>query len=218
MSNVGNGRERMPILEEVWETTMQLAGEEESQERIWVRAARNGDSLAFNRLVLKNERKIYGMALRMLGNPEEAAETTQEVFLSAFRSLDRFQENAKFSTWIFRIAINRCISKLRSRPPVQLSIEEQPELMEWSSALSRDGGQEAAVFKEQRRQAVLRSLHKLSDEQRTVLELKFFQENTFEEIGDIIRVPVSTVKSRFYAALENLRKSLRSWAEESDVV
>lgn len=205
-------------MEEVWGTAMQVAGEEESQERNWVRAARNGDPLAFNRLVLQNERKIYGMALRMLGDREEAAETTQEVFLSAFRGLDRFQENAKFSTWLFRIAVNRCISKLRKRPPLQMSIEEQPELMEWTRALSRDGGQEAEVFREQRRQAVLRSLQKLSDEQRTVLELKFFQENTFEEIGDIIRTPISTVKSRFYAALDNLRKSLRGWAEESDDV
>jgi RNA polymerase sigma-70 factor, ECF subfamily len=218
MSNGENGCERALILEEVLETAMQLGGEEDSREREWVRAARNGDHLAFNRLVLKNEKRIYGMALRMLGNPEEAAETTQEVFMSAFRSLERFQGNAKFSTWIFRIAVNRCISKLRSRPPLQLSIEEKPESTEWSRAFSREGGQEAAVFQEQRRQAVLRSLRKLSDEQRTVLELKFFQENTFEEIGSLIQVPVSTVKSRFYAALENLKTSLRGWAEGSDVV
>src|SRR5436309_2411491 len=93
------------------------------QENHWVKASQQGDVVAFNRLVLKWEKPIYNLNFRMLQDPDEASEATQEVFLSAFRSIGRFRQTAKFSTWLYRIASNHCVSRLRRRPPgVQYSL------------------------------------------------------------------------------------------------
>ena len=94
------------------------------QENAWVAASQRGDTLAFNRLVLKWERTVYNVALRMLQDRDEAAEATQEVFLSAFKHIRRFRQDAKFSTWLYRIAINYCVSRARRRPQgIHLSLD-----------------------------------------------------------------------------------------------
>ena len=90
---------------------------ESERETAWIAASQRGDALAFNRLVLKWERPIYNLALRMLQDSEEAAESAQEVFLSAYRNIRRFRQDSRFSTWLYRIAVNQCISRLRRRPP-----------------------------------------------------------------------------------------------------
>ena len=77
---------------------------ETSQEAAWVKASQQGDVIAFNRLVLIWEKSIYNLALRMLQDPDEAAESTQEVFLNAFKNIRRFRLEAQFSTWLYRIA------------------------------------------------------------------------------------------------------------------
>ena len=86
-------------------------------------ASQRGDAVSFNRLVLKWERPIYNLSLRMLRDADEAAEATQEVFLLAFKGIRRFRLDAQFSTWLYRIAANHCTSRLRKRPPgVHLSL------------------------------------------------------------------------------------------------
>ena len=83
-----------------------------------VAASRKGSARAFNELVLRWEGPVYNLSLRMLGDPEEAAEATQETFLSAYRGLSRFRGRSRFSTWLYRIASNRCLTRLRQRPDV----------------------------------------------------------------------------------------------------
>jgi len=179
------------------------------QEAAWVTASRGGDTLAFNRLVLKWEKPIYNLALRMLQDPEEAAESTQEVFLSAFKSIRRFRQEARFSTWIYRIAMNQCISRLRRRPTgTHYSLDDSRADASIGSRLPAGESHEGAFLREETRNRVRLALEHLSPEQRAVVELKFFQDLTFEEIAAAIQVPLSTVKSRLYAALEILKLRL----------
>ncbi|HYK88214.1 MAG TPA: sigma factor, partial [Acidobacteriota bacterium] len=101
------------------------ASADSGQESIWIAASQCGDGVAFNRLVLRWEKSIYNLGLRMLQDPDEAAEASQEVFLAAFRNIRRFRQDAKFSTWLFRIAVNHCITRLRRRPPgVHYSLDD----------------------------------------------------------------------------------------------
>src|SRR5262249_43205695 len=101
---------------------------EGSQECAWVTASQRGDAASFNRLVLKWERPIYNLSLRMLRDPDEAAEATQEVFLLAYKNIRRFRLHSQFSTWLYRIAANHCTSRLRKRPQgVQVSLERSAE-------------------------------------------------------------------------------------------
>ena len=182
---------------------------DERQERAWIEASRKGDPAAFNRLVLKWERRVYNLVLRMLGNREDAAETTQEIFLAVFRAIGRFQHQARFSTWLYRIAVNHCLTRLRRRPPLIQSMDEQDEhAVPFGERLGTADHQDRDLLRLERRHIVRQSLAGLSHEQRVVVELKFFQEETFLSISEILRVPESTVKSRFYAALEVLKGRL----------
>lgn len=184
----------------------------EQPETIWVEATQRGDSRAFNRLVMEWERAIYNLARRMLGNEAEAEEATQEIFLSAYRHIHQFRLGARFSTWLYRIAVNHCISQLRRRsrrvyvslddpldtgdpPPVPLQLQSPP-------------GHETELFRAESQRQVRSALKLLSPDHRAVVELKFYQDLTFEQIAEIVACPVGTVKSRFYAGLNILKDRL----------
>jgi RNA polymerase sigma-70 factor (ECF subfamily) len=180
-----------------------------AQETAWVTASQQGDSLAFNRLVLKWEKSIYNVALRMLQDPEEAAEVTQEVFLAAYKNIRRFRHDAKFSTWLYRIGVNQCITRLRRRPPgLHYSLDDRDSSFEVAGRMQPVESHEAEVLRDESKTHVRRALESLSLEQKAVVELKFFQELTFEQIASVVQVPLSTVKSRLYAGLETLKSRL----------
>jgi RNA polymerase sigma-70 factor, ECF subfamily len=181
---------------------------DEMQETAWIAASQGGDTVAFNRLVLKWEQSIYNLALRMLQQPEEAAEAAQETFISAFRSIRRFRRDSRFSTWLYRIAVNHCITRLRRRPPgVHYSLDDgRPEA--WVSALPARESHEGELLREESRNRVRLALEYLNADQKAVVELKFFQELTFEEIAAVVQAPLSTIKSRLYAGLETLKVRL----------
>jgi RNA polymerase sigma-70 factor (ECF subfamily) len=194
------------------ESTRRLLSPDDAEaglEAAWVNASQRGDNVAFNRLVLKWEKSIYNLALRMLQNPDEAAEAAQEVFLSAFVSIRRFRSDSRFSTWLYRIAVNHCISRLRKRPPgIHYSLEDREAEAPIEKRMPSSESHEKDFFRAESRGRVRQALVYLSDEQRAIVELKFFQELTFEEIASIIRIPLSTVKSRLYSGLEILKVRL----------
>jgi RNA polymerase sigma-70 factor (ECF subfamily) len=176
------------------------------QEYLWVKLSRQGDALAFNRLVLKWETTIYNMAYRMLRDREEAAEATQEVFLLAFKNIRSFRQNSKFSTWLCRIAINYCVSRLKQRPPgTHLSLENQNITTGSTKQLQIPQTQFSSLMRSEQRDRIMAAICSLSPDQRVVVELKFFQEMTFEDIATTLETPLSTIKSRLYAGLEMLK-------------
>jgi len=185
------------------------AAAERCQETAWIAACQQGDTVAFNRLVLKWEKPIYNLSLRMLQDRDEAAEAAQEVFCAAFRNIRRFRKDAKFSTWLYRIAVNQCITRLRKRPPgVHLSMDDEgPDapLKGWTP--TTDSHETEMMLQEQRKRVRL-ALENLPEEQRAIVELKFYQDLTFEEIAAVVEAPLSTIKSRLYAGLAVLKTRL----------
>jgi len=180
-----------------------------TQENAWVAASQSGDTLAFNRLVLKWERTIYNVALRMLQDREEAAEASQEIFLLAFRNIRRFRRDSKFSTWLYRIAVNHCISMSRKRPQgAHFSLDASDPGSLPPMQLRTTETQDGELLRAENRNRVRAALAFLPPEQRAVIELKFFQEQTFEDIASVLDVPLSTIKSRLYSGLELLKVRL----------
>lgn len=176
------------------------------QEDAWISASRKGDTLAFNRLVLKWERTIYNVALRMLQNREEAAEVTQEVFLMAFQGIRSFRGDSRFSTWLYRIALNRCMTRARQRPQgVHFSLDGEIAGVSSAEQLRVAETQSSDLIRSEKQRRVRKALAHLPPEQRAVVELKFFQDMTFEDIAAVLETPLSTVKSRLYAGLEMLK-------------
>lgn len=166
-----------------------------------------GEPEAFNLLVRRWERHIYGLTLRMLGRDEEARDATQETFLSAYRNLSKFRGEAKFSSWIYRIALNICNTKLRSRPRGSFSLDEEREESGFEIAAdTRDlsGG----IQQEQVARHVRRALQGLPAEMRQVIIMKEYEGLKFSEIAEILGIPLSTVKTRMYTGLTELRKRL----------
>jgi len=147
--------------------------------------------------------------MRMLQDRDDAAEAAQEVFLLAYRNIRRFRQDARFSTWLYRIAINHCVSRARRRPPgTHIALDGGNPSAPPPAQLRITETQEGELLQEENRSRVLSALAFLPPEQRAVVELKFFQELTFEDIAAVLQVPLSTIKSRLYAGLELLKVRL----------
>src|SRR5215510_306708 len=130
-----------------------------------------GEPDAFNLLVRRWERQIYGLTLRMLGRDEEAKDATQETFLSAYRNLSKFRGQAKFSSWIYRIALNTCNTKLRSRSKNIVSLEEHQEHKGFEVAAGSDDLGNV-IQREQITKYVRRALQAVPAEMRQVIIMK----------------------------------------------
>lgn len=168
-----------------------------------------GDSDAFGILVRRWERPIYGLALRMLGRDEDAREACQEAFFAAFRNLGKFRGDAKFSSWIYRIALNACHSRLRSGGQLSYSLDQPDEdgkLQEIPDV--QDVGATELLRSRQRADLVRRALLALPVEMRQVIVMKEYEEMTFAEISEVLDIPISTVKSRLYTGLQQMRMRL----------
>ncbi len=187
--------------------------DEQIQESSWVAASQRGDAAAFNRLVLKWEKKVYNIAVRMLQNREEAAEASQEIFLLAFKNIRRFREDARFSTWLYRIALNHCITQRRHRPRgIHLSIDDKNTDISTINQMRVAETQVGQLLRSEQKNKVLEAVMHLQPDQQAVIELKFFQEMTFDEIAAILSIPVSTIKSRLYSGLEVLKTRINNGA------
>ena len=169
-----------------------------------------GETDAFSMLVRRWERPIYGLSLRMLGRDEDARDVCQETFLAAFRNLRKFRGEAKFSSWIYRIAINACHSRLRKHNgAAEQSLDLEDE--DGRKFELADGGLELMPDRMQRDQLaflVRKALQALPPEMRQVIIMKEYEDLTFAEISEIMQIPVSTVKSRLYTGLQQMRARL----------
>src|SRR5260221_12684540 len=168
-----------------------------------------GDANSFNQLVLRWERPIYALAYRTIGREEDARDVCQETFLRAFRALPGFRGQAKFSSWLYRIALNLCRDWMRRERRANLvQPPENVDLMELAAAAEPAESIEDLVSRKDQARAVQRAMSALSEEQRTAIVLKEYHELTFQEIADVLGCPLSTVKTRLYQGLTVLRREL----------
>ena len=168
-----------------------------------------GDAESFNQLILRWERPIYALAYRVIGREEDARDVVQETFLRAFRALPGFKGQAKFSSWLYRIALNLCRDWIRRQQRAPVS--QMPEDIDPAELLAETQPTESIEDLVARRELsaiVADAMKSLSDEQRTAIILKEYHGMTFQEIADMQGCPLSTVKTRLYQGLSQLRKQL----------
>jgi RNA polymerase sigma-70 factor (ECF subfamily) len=179
-----------------------------------------GDTESFNELILRWERPIYALAYRTIGREEDARDVCQETFLRAFRALPAFRGQAKFSSWLYRIALNLCRDwQRRERRAPVVQAPEGVDLRDLAAAAEPSESIEDLVARKDLSRAVERLMANLPDEQRTAVILKEYHGLTFQEIADLVGCPLSTVKTRVYQGLSVLRRGLgeRSSAEPAPV-
>ena len=171
--------------------------------------SRGGDVDSFNQLILRWERPIYALAYRVIGREEDARDVCQETFLRAYRALPGFKGEAKFSSWVYRIALNLCRDWIRKqrRNPVQ-QMPDDVDVLDAAAATEPSESVEDLVARRELTAVVELAMAALPEEQRTAIILKEYHGMTFQEIADLQGCPLSTVKTRLYQGLSVLRRQL----------
>jgi RNA polymerase sigma-70 factor (ECF subfamily) len=154
----------------------------------------DGDSAAFEPLVERYHRPLFRVAVRLLGDREEAQDVTQTTFLKAYRALATCDRQRRFFSWIYRILVNECLNTLRSRRPMQMLDE----------SITAPGKPADPVEVSETRLRVRRALLQLTDSQRDVILLRHFAELRYEQMSVALGVPEKTVKSRLFSARQRL--------------
>jgi RNA polymerase sigma-70 factor, ECF subfamily len=174
-----------------------------------VTRSRSGDSESFNQLVRRWERPIFALAYRTLGREEDARDVTQETFLRAFRALSGFKGDAKFSSWLYRIALNLCRDWMRrDRRAPMTEVPDGVEIHELAANRQEVASVEDLAARAELSGAVAEAMERLPAEQRTAIILKEYHGLTFQEIADLMSCPLSTAKTRLYQGLTLLRRYL----------
>lgn len=168
---------------------------------------RSGDADAFEALVLEHQNKVYSLALRMVGNEEDARDMAQEAFIRAFNSLGSFRGESKFSVWLYRLTSNICIDFLRGRAKrrtVSLSREDEDGYEGELEIPDERFSPEAGLERSELREAVRRGLEQLTPEYREILLLREINGLSYDEIGRALNLEEGTVKSRIFRARKKL--------------
>ncbi len=173
----------------------------------------DGDQRAFGVLIKRYERPLYNFILRMIGNPAEAEELFQETFLRIYKNLENFRGGASFSPWAYRIAHNLCIDSLR-RPGKRIFVELEKDDDNEVSVLDRQENEQSPnpeneLYRRQIGQSIQEAVDQLPPKLRSVFVMYQYDHFAYEEIAEVLEIPLGTVKSRMHSALKQLSNKLR---------
>lgn len=180
-----------------------------SDDSLLIQQCVRGDRAAFGELVLRYQDRLYNSVFRVLGNGDDARDIVQDAFLSAYQSLACFKGDARFFTWLYRIAVNLAISYKRKHRAVLVAdySRDSGGLAEpYDDSVDSQPGE--ALDRAEDEQRLQDALNRLSPEHRIILVLKEIEGQKYEEISEILQVPIGTVRSRLHRARLELRDSL----------
>jgi RNA polymerase sigma-70 factor (ECF subfamily) len=172
----------------------------EDGDAVLVERCRRGDKRAFEALVVRYQKPVFNAALRMLRDPDEARDVAQTVFLKVYEHLADYDPSYKFYSWIYRIAVNESLNTLSRRRRHEPIVGDEP-----------DGavGPEGEVDGQQVGRGIRRALMTLTADHRSVIVLRHFLECSYQDMAEILSLPEKTVKSRLFAARQQLAEALR---------
>ena len=183
------------------------------EEALLISRARDGDQEAFRQLVERYQGAVYNLAYRMLGDPGDAEDAAQEIFVRIYRQLGRYDPARKFSTWTLAIATNYCIDQLRRRRMQLVPLEN---IIPWARA--REAGPEGEAITQEQRDEVQRLITQLPEKYRAPLVLRYFDELSCAEIAEVLGMPEGTVKTQIHRARKALGKLLAEGEEPQDAL
>jgi RNA polymerase sigma-70 factor (ECF subfamily) len=177
-----------------------------------IRRAIEGDPKAFEWIVQRYRPGLYHLVLKMVRNPQEAEDIVQESFIKAYQALPSFSEEFAFSTWLYKIAINHCIDFLRKKKLPTLSLDKPIEAKDGDvqrELPDRGLTPEGSLLRTERHRLIQEAIERLPEHYRTVIVLRHQEEKSYEEIAQILHLPLGTVKARIFRARELLKKMLK---------
>jgi RNA polymerase sigma-70 factor (ECF subfamily) len=177
-----------------------------------IRQVKNGDQNAFSEIVELYKDKVYLLCYRMLGNRHEAEDIAQEAFIRAYINIDSYNIDKKFSTWLYRIATNLSIDRIRKKKPdfyLDAEVKGTEGLTMYSQVAADIALPEEELESLELQQSVQAEILKLPEKYRAVILLKYIEELSLKEISEILGLPISTIKTRIHRGREALRRQLR---------
>ncbi len=169
-----------------------MRGRDQIDDAILVQAAQSGDIAAFEQIVRRHQPAVYRVALRMLGSRADAEDVTQDTFVRAWRSLDRFRAQSALNTWLYRIVTRRCLDALAAR--------RTTEQLDAASTESAEGEPAGIVEQREQLEAVKRAIAGLPADQRAALVLREFEGLSYDELADVLGTSVASIKGRLHRA------------------
>jgi RNA polymerase sigma-70 factor (ECF subfamily) len=194
-----------------------------SDEALLENYRRTKDMTQFKSLVRRYQTRVYSVAVRILGNTEEAEEVMQDTFVKVHQNLDKFKNEASFSAWVFKIAHNLCVDLLRNKKRIQpfpvlsfdpqstASDEDEPKSYTVSQLADQAPGPEQMVDSDEQERVIAASLGKLPENQREVLVLHDIEGFSYQEIAEIVGASIGTVRSRLHYGRLKLRELLEPY-------
>lgn len=179
------------------------------EDKDFIEKALAGNQLAYEKLMERYYDSIYVMVLRLVGNMSDAEELTQESFTKAFSKLTTYDEKYPFSSWLFGIASNASIDFLRKKKYIEISLDEDKEFLKSQASESPLLNPEERMIQKQDVKALRKKVEALKEHYRKLLELRYFEEYTYEEIAQELSLPMGTVKTQLHRAKSQLMKSLK---------
>lgn len=181
--------------------TLALSKYRELSDEEVVKLVKTGQVEPYDELVRRNEVRIHDLCYKMVKNYDDARDMAQETFLKAYRNINKFDGRSKFSTWLYRIAVNNCLNFLKRQRPteeIQENIIEAPK------------NNPVEIYKRKRaKELVYEAVGKLPNVQKTVFTLRAFEDLPYQEISEILKKPLSTVKVNYHLAVKNLKNMLK---------
>ncbi|MFB0562679.1 MAG: RNA polymerase sigma factor [Candidatus Lokiarchaeia archaeon] len=186
-------------------------------DEILVKTSQKGDYPSFEEIVKRYEKKIYNLAYRIMGNKEDASDVLQETFLQAFKKLASFKGKAKFSTWLYRIAVNICLMKKRKRKKMETVSLDIPILTKKEDEIKRELRDDwsesplATLENEEVKKNLSKAIDSLPEEYKTVFLLRGLNGLSNEEVANVLKISLPAVKSRLHRARLFLRDKLSQY-------
>lgn len=174
--------------------------------------ALDGDSAAFGQLVTKYQDRLYNTLVHVVGSREAAYDAVQDAFVQAYVKLDTFQRASTFYTWLYRIGFNLAVSGRRREKPA-VSVEHAREVL-GHEPVDRGDGPGARMERQERACQVQAGLARISQEHRAILTLREIDECSYEQIAEILDLPIGTIRSRLHRARLQLRDELKGILQE----
>lgn len=185
---------------------------EQLTDQVLIERVQNGDKQAFNFLVIKYQNKVCNLISRYISNSGDVPDVAQEAFIKAYKALPGFRGESAFYTWLYRIAVNTAKNYLVAqgrRPPASDIDAEDAEIYETGGALKEISNPENLLLSEQLKKVVFSTINSLPDDLKTAITLREIDGLSYEEIAEVMKCPVGTVRSRIFRARETVDKAVR---------
>lgn len=196
-----SNHDKKKILQGVNDIASHLSKYRDLKDHELVNLVKAGELAPYDELVRRHQIKIHDLCYKMLRNYDDARDMAQETFLKAYRKINRFKGKAKFSTWLYRIAVNNCLNYIKKQRPTE-------ELYEEITSTGKDDPVQR--FKGKRfRERISAAVAKLPEVQKAVFTLRTLEDLSYQEVSDILKKPISTVKVNHHLAVKNLRNYLK---------